>query len=116
MVTVRLRSHWCSVMVLPVGDWLTVRSRAPLMEVSVEETKFPPTVMLFFICRSWAWADRVMDSSAIIQERRRNVRVGIVPAPWLRRRDYALCRHQRPTARFRELDRKSTRLNSSHRT
>src|SRR5262245_41693065 len=74
-------------MVLPVGDWLTVRSRAPLIEVSVEETKFPPTVMLFFICKSWAWAAKVAVSSATIPERRRNVRVGINSTPWARRWD-----------------------------
>src|SRR5437868_14195945 len=43
-------------MVLPLGPWVTVRSRAPLMELSLLETKFPPTVMLFLICRSWDWA------------------------------------------------------------
>ncbi len=78
MLMVRLRSHCRRVMVLPVGDWLTVRSRAPLIEVSVLETKFPPTVILFFICKSWAWAANVLASSGMIQERRRKARVGMV--------------------------------------
>src|SRR5256885_15961407 len=100
MVTERLRSHWRRVIVSPVADWLTVRSRAPLIAVSVLETKFPPTEMLFFICKSWAWAASVPDSSTMIQERRR-VRVGIDSTPWV---DIGIRTLQasRPTVRLRE--------------
>src|SRR4051794_26371881 len=65
-------------MVLPVAVWDTVRSRAPLIEASVLETKFPPAVMLFLIWKSWACMARAMVSKARTPERRRNNRVGIV--------------------------------------
>src|SRR5262245_23106841 len=52
------------------------------MEVSVLETEYPPTEMFFLICKSWAWAASVVDSSsATIQERRRKVRVGMDSTP-----------------------------------
>src|SRR3954470_19061251 len=78
MVTVRRRSHCRRVTVLPLADWVTLRSRVPLIEVSVVETTYPPAEIFFFICRSCAWLAEETASNTSTDEPHNCERVGMV--------------------------------------
>src|SRR5438046_10601546 len=53
-VTVRFRSHCRMMVVLPVGELVTLRSRAPLTQISEVDTGVPATEMVFLRWRSSA--------------------------------------------------------------